>query len=140
MSDRYIDPNSGAAPQPGGYAHSPVEEAPASKAENVTLPEDARTLDPQEQEPGGDGGTPHVEELTDEQIRSQSYDTELQNQAAPLGSQPGAEREDEVGAVGTALPDPSDGAAAEEINSEDSEETSEEEEPAGNASLEEWQR
>jgi hypothetical protein len=100
--ERYIDPNSGAAPQPGGSAavrvaedaEDPNEEHPAG---NVTLPEDANST-PEENSDDApqDQG---VEELPDELVKSQSYDTEIQNQAAPAGPHPGVEDRDDSAAL-----------------------------------------
>jgi hypothetical protein len=139
---RYVDPNSGAAPQPGGYAHSPVAdpEEPTAKADNVTMPEEARDLSGQgeggQEEPQDQG----VEELPDELIRSQSYDTELQNQAAPLGPQPGVEERTDGGDASSEDDGTTKEPGAEDDSSDDSTtETEETEEPAGNAGLEEWQ-
>lgn len=91
---RYVDPNSGAAPQPGGFAHTHIAEDaddPNEPNDNVTMPEDANERSEGSGEDEGEGEGQDVEELPDELIRSQAYDTELQNQAAPLGSQPGVE-------------------------------------------------
>ena len=176
MTDRYIDPNSGAAPQPGGYSHDPnlLAQAQADEehpAGNVTEPDEARQLSEEE----ANDPTANVEELSDEQIRSQSYDTEMQNQAAPQGEQPGVPDAEPVGPVGSYVGDPAlatdeegnpigadgepvinDGAptatdadgqatdvAEEETTTTEtteggSEEASTSEQPAGNASRDEW--
>lgn len=152
MSERYVDPNSGAAPQPGGfglqsqvapegYGFSEDDEPKLTEGEpafsepeesndvNVTLPEDANPAPEQEEEEPVDQGK---EELPDELIRSKSYDTEIQNQAAPLGPQPGVEgdRDDQVtvagGYLGAGIDDPA--VAAEDAESDSSGEASDSEE------------
>lgn len=107
MTDRYIDPNSGAAPQPGGYsAAAPVAnpENPEEPARNVTMPDEANqpSTEPSTEQTQDQG----VQELPEELQRSQSLDTEIQNQAAPQGPQPGAEDRDPVGPIGTSAGDP----------------------------------
>ena len=105
---RYVDPNSGAAPQPGGFAMAPVAdpERPKAAADNVTMPEDANEP-PAQPEGSGEPQDQGVQELPEELQRSQSLDTEIQNQAAPQGPQPGAEDRDEAGGLAPYAADPS---------------------------------
>jgi hypothetical protein len=142
---RYIDPNSGAAPQPGGFAVAPVVDGdPEAKADNVTMPEEAR--EPQG-DAGADGASPQdqgIQELPDELVRSQSLDTELQNQATPSAPQPGAEDLGDEGQVGNQQPGTSPESTGEadagtQTDADSTEETEGVEEPAGNAGLDEWQ-
>lgn len=91
MSDydeRYIDPNSGAAPQPGGSAvvhELDVDNNEGDREEhpdgNITEPDEARQLSEEEKNaPVGSG----VQELPEELVQGGTHDTEVQNQAMPL--------------------------------------------------------
>lgn len=98
MTDKYIDPNSGAAPQPGGYAHTPVEvpaeeqsdSEPRDAAYDAAIEHEAAPLNDQPQNDGEtaneagqtdedettDGGAPAEEESTDEAGDDEAGDDE----------------------------------------------------------------
>lgn len=84
-NERYIDPNSGAAPQPGGAAV--IHELDPEQAEqehpdgNVTEPGEERKLTKKQ----ANDPTGGLEALPDELVFGGAHDTEVQNQAMPTG-------------------------------------------------------
>lgn len=138
MPERYIDPNSGAAPQPGGQSIAPVADPkdPEKPADNVTLPGEERELSEEEKNDPTAGVTELPEDLV---VNTGTHDTEVQNQAMPLdddGGQPSGEEDLTDG-------DSEDDSDSTEESSDDSDDSTEESEegdgePAGNASKEEW--
>lgn len=138
---RYVDPNSGAAPQPGGLGvtHLVTEDASGEDAKkaadeehpdgNVTMPGEERELSDEEKNDPSAG----VEELPDEQVYGGgTLDTERQNQAMPL--------EDDKG---VATPYAAPGVIADDdgnpLGADGEPATGEQvEQPGGNASKADW--
>lgn len=96
MSERYVDPNSGAAAQPGGFANPLVAkgEEDGDQQEVVSQPEVNPEDQPQPQEPkekseGSEEKEPqHPGQATAEQ-QAVVTNAEQEHSAAPAGEQPG---------------------------------------------------
>lgn len=149
MSDKYIDPNSGAAPQPGGYATQD-----GVVADSTITPQSSPAPDPVVEEEAGfeeEVVTPEAEPVVEE---TQQVEVEPENQRAPepepeTGDDEGDKTpgEDEAGQTveeePVVLTEP-DGEPTDVADETETETQTEEppapvvEKPAGNASREAW--
>ena len=129
---RYIDPNSGAAPQPGGFAVT----MPQAKARTTTEPDEARELPSEEQ---GEVNEHDAVGQVQDAAEGQTPDgAEQQGQPEPDGAEQseqseGGESEQSESEGGDPEPD-----GAEQPEEGEKSEGEKPEAPAGNASTEAW--